>query len=100
MASGVRERLNLVSLDRLLHCSAARRRQSFGNCCSPARILCTQLGRWWESMMAELLSVRDRCESCSPNTGSHEEERRVDDVVCEDDEDVDETLVVVWWMTE
>ena len=31
MASGVCERLNLGSLDRLLRCSAARRRQSFRN---------------------------------------------------------------------
>ena len=60
MASGVRERLNLVSLDRLLHCSAARRRQSLWNCCSPARILCTPLRRRSKRVMTELAVVRDR----------------------------------------
>ena len=60
-----RGKVILRTADRLLRCSAARRRQSLWNCCSPARILCTPLRRRSKRVMTELAVVRDRCESPS-----------------------------------
>ena len=51
----------------LTSCSAAalqRCTQSFGNCCSPAARLCIKVGRRSESVMLELVSVRDCVRDC------------------------------------